>query len=125
VQGFVNLADENGGACILGRVQSNSQYYQLELKKDTSAVKKWWLWKNNSGTWTQIAAGNYTFVANSYYLLRLEMNGSSLTAKVSTDYGVNFTTLGSGTDTTFISGKIGVRGWGTVCMFDDVKVVSF
>ncbi|HEY5583152.1 MAG TPA: glycoside hydrolase [Ruminiclostridium sp.] len=125
VQSYLNLADDtNGGVCLLGRVQDNSHYYQLEFKKDASGVKKWWIWKNDGGAWTLVSSGNYAYVANTYYLMRLDMNGSTLTASVSTDYGSSFSTLGSGQDTRYTSGKIGVRSWGSGGAFDAIKVVS-
>ena len=124
VQAYINLVDENGGVCLLGRVQNNGQFYQLELKKDGAGNKKWWIWKNNYGTWTQIAAGNYSFVANTYYLMRLDLNANTLTASVSTNWGASFQTLGSGTDTSYPSGNVGFRSWGSGGRFDVITVVS-
>jgi len=51
------------------------------------------------------------------------MVGSTLTAAVSTD-GTAFTDLGSGSDTAYTSGRIGLRSWGTKATFDDVRVVD-
>ncbi|MFC5531448.1 glycoside hydrolase family 30 protein [Cohnella yongneupensis] len=125
VQGYLKLADvTNGGVCLLGRVQDNSHYYQLEFKKDTSGNRKWWIWKNNGGSWTQIASGYYPYEANTYYLTRLDMNGSRLTASISTDFGNSFVTLGSGQDTQYTSGKIGVRSWGSGGSFDAIRVIQ-
>jgi hypothetical protein len=127
VQGYVIMPDENGGVGILGRVQNASQYYQLELRKDpTTGVKKWWISKRDKGVWTHIASGNYNFIANAFYFLRLDMRGSLLTAAVAADAGTyhTFTILGSGTDTSFTAGKIGVRSWGSTARFDEIKVTS-
>ena len=52
------------------------------------------------------------------------MTGSSLVASVSTNGGKTFTRLGAATDTTYASGRVGVRGWGTRSWFDAVKVFA-
>ncbi|MBJ6362862.1 glycoside hydrolase [Paenibacillus sp. GCM10012307] len=125
VQGYIKLNDiTNGGASLLGRVQDNSHYYQLELKKDSSGMRKWWIWKNNGGSWTQIASGYYPYEADKYYLIKLDMNGSNLTASISTNFGSTFTTLGYGQDSQYSSGKIGVRSWGTGGAFDAIRVIA-
>jgi hypothetical protein len=127
VQGQVFLGDENGGISLLGRVQNASQYYQLELKKDpATGMKKWWIFKNDRGVWTHIASGNYPFVANAFYFLRLDMRGSLLTAFVALESGSghSFRLLGSGTDTSFATGKIGVRSWGSTARFGEIRVTS-
>lgn len=125
VQGYVNLVDEtNGGVCLLGRVQDGSHYYQVELKKDGSGNKKWWIWKNDGGTWTEIASGAYTYNANTYYYLRLRMVGSTIEAFVSADYGTTWSRLGGGSDSRYGSGKIGLRSWGSGGRFDVIQVVS-
>lgn len=110
--------------CLLGRVQNDQQYYQLELKKDASGNKKWWLWKNNYGAWSEIASGPFDYSAGNYYLLRLDLSGSTLTASVSVDYGNFFQVLGSGSDNTYSTGKIGLRSWGSGGRFDAIKVTS-
>ncbi|MGN9812858.1 hypothetical protein ACTMSW_26335 [Micromonospora sp. BQ11] len=124
VQGYVKLDNEAGGAALLGRVQDNSHFYQLELKKDAAGTKKWWIWKNDGGTWTVIASGPFAFTAGSYYLLRLDMSGSTLSASVSTTFGSSFQSLGSGTDSAYTSGAIGVRAVGHPASFDDLRVSS-
>ncbi len=125
VQGYINLVDDTyGGICLLGRVQDTSHYYQLELKKDESGNKKWCIWKNNGGSWNEIASGAYSYSANTYYYMRLSMVGSSIQAYVSTDWGSTWNLLGGGTDTQYTSGKIGLRSWGSGGRFDVIKVVS-
>ncbi|WP_227013503.1 glycoside hydrolase family 30 protein [Paenibacillus psychroresistens] len=124
VQGYIKLVNDTlGGVALLGRVQDNSHYYQLELKRDTAGKRKWWIWRNNGGSWMQIASGYYPYASNTYYLTRLDMNGSKLSASISTDFGNSFVTLGSGQDTLYSSGKIGVRSWGTGGSFDAIKAV--
>jgi hypothetical protein len=50
------------------------------------------------------------------------VNGSTLSASISTNYGASFNDLGSATDSTFASGYIGLRCRGTGVRFDVVKV---
>ena len=122
VQGYAKLSDEAGGAAILGRVQDATHFYQLELKKDAGGAKKWWIWKNDGGTWTTVASGAFTFAAGSYYLLRLDLNGTALSASVSTNYGSSFQPLGSGNDSRYSSGGVGLRAVGHPASFDEVRV---
>lgn len=125
VQAYLIPSDTNGSSvALLGRVQSASGFYQLELKRSSGGVKSWELYKNVSGTWTRLTGGNYTYVGGAYLLLRLDLNGSSLTASVSSDNGATFQTLGSASDATFSAGKIGVRAVGVTTRYDQVKVVS-
>lgn len=121
VQGYVVANSNSGGICLLGRVQDSTHFYQLELKQ----ANGWYLFqRNGSSTWNAIASGSFNFASNTYYLLRLDMNGSTLTASYSTDYGSTWNTLGSGNDSTYSSGGIGVRVWGTAGRFDQIKVIS-
>lgn len=110
----------NNGICLLGRVQDGNHFYQAELKTNNT----WDIWKNNGGSWSQIASGNFSWSGNSYYLIRFDLNGSTLTMSYSTNYGSTWNTLGSGSDSTWSSGKIGLRVWGTTGRFDQVKVIS-
>ncbi len=125
VQGSVNLGDDTTGFLgILGRATDTNHWYQLSLRKDTGGVKKWMLLAKNGGASTTIASGDYNYLANTYYHLRLDMNGSTLTASISTNAGGTWTTLGSVSDTTLTSGKIGVKATNSTAMFDDLKVIS-
>gem|GEM_PF-1725016 len=124
LQSYVNLSSENGGVALLGRVQDATQYYQLELKKDSAGVKKWWIWKRNNNTWTEIASGPFNFTTGTYYLLRFDMHANTLSASVSTDWGSTFTALGTGQDSSYTAGKIGLRAWGGAGQFDVVQVTT-
>lgn len=126
VTGYVNLRDDaaDSGAYLMGRVQDGTHFYVMGLKKQASGAREWEIWKNDGGAWSKIAGGSSTFAPNTYALLRFDLNGSTLTAAVSTDNGANFTVLGSGTDGRYTSGKIGVRAFNTTARFDDIQVVS-
>jgi hypothetical protein len=127
VQGRVFMQNEEGGVGIIGRAQSDSQYYLLQLGKDPkTGGKKWWILKQDRGVWSEIASGSYKFIAGAFYLLRLDMRGSTLTASVATDFGTGhtFTVLGSGDDHSYSAGKVGVRAWGAIASFDSIVVMS-
>lgn len=119
VQSYM-VAGATNSMCLLGRVQDGNHFYQLELKDGNH----WEIWKNNGGSWNNVARGSFNWSANSYYLLKLDLNGNTLTASYSTDYGNSWNNLGSGNDSTWSSGKIGVRLSGTTGRFDQVKVIS-
>ncbi len=121
VQGYlVANGTTNAGIGLLGRVQDGTHFYQLEIKDGNT----WDIYKDNGGTWTPLASGSFTWTAGTYYLLKLDMNGSTLTASYSTDNGTNWNTLGTGTDSTFASGEVGLRVWGTTGRFDQITVIS-
>ena len=123
VQAYVYLNDDAGsGVTILGRVQDATHFYQAELRQDGSGNKSWMIWKNSGGSWSYINSGYFDYAAHEYYLLRLSMVGSSIGVSISTDWGTSFQPLGSGSDTEFGAGKVGVRSWGSSARFDNVEV---
>lgn len=123
VQSYVLLESESSTVGLLGRVQDANRFYQLELKKNGNN-RVWAIWKNNNGAWNQIAEGPYNWSINTYYLLRLTVNGSTLSASISTNNGANFASLGSGNDSTFGTGKIGLRATNGPARFDVVRVTG-
>ena len=123
VQAYVYLnSDAGSGVTILGRVQDATHFYQAELRQDGSGNKSWMIWKNSGGSWSYINSGYFNYTARNYYLLRLSMVGSSIGVSVSTDWGTSFQPLGSGSDTEFGAGKVGLRSWGSPASFDNVEV---
>lgn len=123
VESYVNLASNGGSIALLGRAQDANRFYQLELKQSGTS-KVWAIWKNNNGAWSQIAEGPFSWTADSYYLLRFTLTGSTLTGEYSTNFGGSFQPLGSGSDTTFASGKIGVRATSSAARWDQIKVIA-
>jgi hypothetical protein len=63
-------------------------------------------------------------VANQRYIVKLDMQGSQLTALISANGGASWTTLGSVNDATYTNGRIGVRAWDTTAYVDDVRVYT-
>jgi len=124
VQSYVKVGSTDSAAGLMARMQADNKFYLLELGRDVtgSGAQIWGLWKNNGGAWTKLASGSYAFDTNTYYLLRLTVNGNTLSAAVSTTWGSSFNELGSATDSTFSSGYIGLRPRGAGAAFDAVKV---
>ena len=123
VQAYVYLnSDAGSGVTILGRVQDATHFYQAELRQDGSGNKSWMIWKNSGGRWSVHKLRDLNYAAGDYYLLRLSMVGSSLGVSISTDWGTSFQPLGTGSDTEFGAGKVGVRSWGSPARFDSVEV---
>jgi len=115
----------NSGIAVLGRVQDASHYYEAELKQLDDGSFIWDISKNDGGTWTLLTSGGYNWSTNHYYTLRLDMNGGTLTASLSSDLGQSYQTLGTTTDSRFTAGEIGLRAWGgTVGSFDVVRVTQ-
>jgi len=112
----------NSILAVLGRVKDSSHYYEFELTCDEFGME-WNIVLHNGSSVVYIASGGYNWMANIRYTLRLDMNGSILTASLSTDGGKTYKLLGSGTDTTYTSGKIGLRTFGTG-KFDNVTASS-
>jgi hypothetical protein len=126
VQAWVSLADLDGGVALLGRVQDEENYYQLELKRQPGTGQPyWWLWvKTRDASYRLLHQGPLDYAAGVPAMIRLEMNGYVLAAQQS-ENGKDFFPLGRRQDRTFTSGKIGLRAWGTVAKFTDVKAVAF
>ena len=113
------------GVAVLGRVQDSTHFYQLELRNDVAGSSRsmWYIWKYDGRSWTDIGDGPFATQSDSNYRLRFAFNGAVISAFVAYNSSNNFQALGSGTDTTFTSGKAGLRSWGTgSARFDDVRV---
>ncbi len=114
-----------GGVALLGRVQDASHFYQLELRRDVAGSSRpmWYIWRYDGRTWTEIAGGAFSTQSNPDYRLRLAFSGSVISAFVAYNDTSNFQALGSGTDTSYTSGKVGLRSWATnAARFDNVAV---
>ncbi len=69
----------NSILAVLGRVQDSSHYYEFELTCDEFGMERNIVLHNGSSV-VYIASGGYNWMANTRYTLRLDMNGSILTA---------------------------------------------
>jgi GH43 family beta-xylosidase len=114
-------APNNSDFALLGRVQNNTNFYQLCVYTN-AGVKEWRINKVVNGVYTTLASGPFTWTANTQYWLRFDLTEPTLTALISTD-GVNFQMLGSVNDDTFTYGKVGLRMWGgLVGSYDDILI---
>ncbi|WP_210440872.1 hypothetical protein [Nocardioides xinjiangensis] len=125
VEATVEVTGIDGGIAIIGRAVDNNHFYMLQLKQ-YRRTHGWFIHRRDGagGGWVDLAFGQYPWVANQQYRLRLDMQGSLLTAAISTDGGATYTTLGSVHDSTYTHGRIGVRAWDTTAYVDDVKVYT-
>lgn len=100
------------GAAILGRYSASNSYYQLIIY-NTNSYK---LSKNVNGSWTELATGGFVNSASNYYQLKLDFNGSTITAIIEGQ------TLATVTDTSIASGVIGLRVINGTADYDNVVV---
>lgn len=126
VEATVEVTGDDGGIAIIGRAVDNNHFYMLQLKQ-YRRTHGWFIHRRDgaSGGWVDIAFGDYPWVANHQYRLKLDMQGSLLTASISANGGATYTTLGSVIDSTYTHGRIGVRAWDTTAHVDDVKVYTY
>jgi glucose/arabinose dehydrogenase len=123
VQSAVRPTSTKGSAGVLGRVADATHWYELRL--DTvSGQRRWIIAERNGSSTTTLAQGAYGWTANTTYQLRLDLKGSTLTASVATSPNGPFTTLGSVTDSSYASGRIGLRSDAAGASFDLVKVIK-
>ena len=114
-----------GGVNILGRVQDATHFYQLELRSNASGLSNtmWYIQKYDGRRWSEIAGGAASVQSNSHYRLRLVFNGAVISAFIAYNGTNTFQALGSGTDASYTSGRIGLRSWGSgTARFDNVDV---
>ena len=103
------------GPGILARVVDVNNNYRFSY----TSSGRWAIEKVSSGTVTLLAqSAATTLTTNTTYSLRADVNGSSLS------FSVNGVLVASATDTTITAGRIGLRVYGAVTLFDNVQVVS-
>lgn len=111
-----------GGAYpgILARVQDykNFYYFQMQAQENGKLV----LSKRINGTDTQLKSVPYAFSKNTWYTLKLVLIGSSIKGYIVENGADKF--VFDAVDTTYASGKIGIRNnWQSV-QADDVRVTD-
>ena len=115
----------NAGVALLARMQDSSHFYQLELRPDfRTGAPSWWIWKYSAGSWTYVAGGLLGSNSTAVYAMRFDLTGSQLSAYVQYAGTATWTSLGSGKDGSYTSGKIGLRNWGAPGRFSAVSVIS-
>jgi hypothetical protein len=112
---------------LLGRVVDDYHFYDLEVRSDPagSATLYWYIGRQNGSVWTKIAGGPLAAQSSNYLGLRLSLTGGALSAYVSYDYSPTYVTLGSGTDSSYATGGIGLQSLNTTsAKFDSVRVTA-
>jgi pectate lyase len=99
---------------LVARAQGNTSYYYLTLRNSNQIELK----KLVSGSSTTLASKAFTVTAGTWYTLRIEAVGSSLSAYV------NGTLQLSATDTQFTSGNVGGATFYAAAEFDDFVVTA-
>jgi hypothetical protein len=102
-----------GGAGIIGRATSSSQYYLLELRPQINgSLPYWYLLKRSSSPSVILASGPlHAPDKNPTYGLRLTFAGSRITASIAFDGSQNYQVLGTATDSSYPTGQIGLYTW--------------
>lgn len=98
---------------IIGRYTNSNNYYLLRLHIGYGKVE---LYKKSGGTFTLLQEAVMSINTNTWYTLKLVLNGTSLTGYVD---GVQKVTA---TDSSISSGCIGVRAYTQSCAVDDFMV---
>ncbi|MGG1515495.1 glycoside hydrolase family 2 TIM barrel-domain containing protein [Paenibacillus oryzisoli] len=115
VQADINLKDSTYQAAtgIIGRYADNNNYYLLRLHTGSNQLQ---LMKKVNGTFSTIASQPLTISLNTFYTLKLSMQGSAIKGYLN---GVEQLSVA---DTSISAGKIGFRGYNQSFTVDNVKV---
>ncbi len=90
-----------------------NNYYAVAVKSGTLELRK-----KISGSTTVLASTSYTFTAGTWYTIKLNVVGTTLTAYVNGTQALSTTASG------LTSGVAGLIGWKTAVKFDDVVVTD-
>ncbi len=119
---FGNAMKASAGIAL--RVQDATHYYLAEITRAANGAQRWDISKNDGGTWSELASGNYAPDASTSALeLRASAQGGTLTFAVVRPSGA-IQTLGSVFDTSFPSGKAGLSAQGAPATFTAVRVTA-
>ncbi len=113
VQARVKVTNFNGSnrALVCARMADGNNYYAVSIQSNRLELRK----KVNGST-TTLASKTMTFAANTWYTIKLQVSGSTLTAFVNGSQQLTATTTGR------TSGVAGLIGWKAAVNFDDVVV---
>lgn len=113
VQARVKVTNFNGSnrALVCARMTDGNNYYAVSIQSDRLELRK-----KVSGSTTILASKTMTFATNTWYTIKLQISGSTLTAYVDGSQQLTATTTG------LTSGGAGLIGWKAAVNFDDVVV---
>jgi hypothetical protein len=103
----------SGATGIVARYMDSNNYYMFRLNTSLGQVE---LYKKVAGTFTLLKATPMTINLNTWYTLKLVLNGSSITGYV------NGTQQVYATDSSFISGYVGARTYSQSASIDNIVV---
>lgn len=115
VQTRVKALSFNGSdrfVAVLARAQSATSYYYLTLRSSNTVQLK----KLVNGSSTTLSSASFTVTTNTWYTLRIEVDGTTLRGFV------NGTQVGTATDGQFAAGRAGLATFNASASFDDVQV---
>ena len=117
VEASVKIVDWNGSnrAYVAGRWKDGNNFYAASLTNTSSGTKLEIRRKVNGSTST-VTSKNFPIATNTWYRVKLEFSGNTIRMYV------NGTLQLSTTDSSLSSGMIGLVGYKTAVMFDDVVV---
>ena len=112
VQARVKVTNFNGNqALVCARMSDGNNYYAVAIKSNAIELRK-----KISGSTTVLTSKSMTFSTNTWYTIRLDVVGDTLTAYVNGTQQLSTTTTGRS------SGVAGLIGWKAAVNFDDVVV---
>lgn len=115
VQARVKVTNFNGAnpALVCARMADGNNYYAVAIKSGTLELRK-----KISGSSTVLTSKSMSFTTNTWYTIKLEVVGSTLTAYVNGSQQLSTTTTGR------TSGVAGLIGWKVAVNYDDVVVTG-
>ncbi len=113
VQARVKVTNFNGSnrALVCARMADGNNYYAVSIQSDKLELRK-----KISGSTTTLTSKSMTFSTNTWYTIKLQVSGTTLTAFVNGTQQLTATTTGR------TSGGAGLIGWKVAVNFDDVVV---
>jgi pectate lyase len=115
VQARVKALSFNGSdrfVALLARAQSATSYYYLTLRSGNTVQLK----KLANGSSTTLSSTSFTVTTNTWYTVRIEVDGTTLRGFV------NGTLVSTATDSQFATGRAGLATFNASASFDDVQV---
>lgn len=122
VQARVTVRDDAGRVGLLARVADTHHYYEYLMGRDDVGERGWSIRRRVDHDWATLASGRFDYRVGATYVMRFDLNGSKLDARISSDEGATYDQLGSVEDDTYAFGKIGVASYLASATFDDVIV---
>lgn len=115
-----------GGVGLLGRVQPDGKFYEMEVRPEVGGTGRlwWYIWNFDGGKWNLVAGKALAAPPGPTFALRFDLRGSQLSAYMGSSVAT-LAPLGGGTDASYASGAVGVRNFGGLtAAFGPVRVTG-